>query len=170
MNRQQLEHLIRAAADIADDEEIIVVGSQSILGAYPDAPAPLRMSDEADLFPKNYPERAAVIDGAIGELSMFHDTFHYYAQGVGPETALLSTGWRDRLVPVRTRGVVGWCLEPHDLVASKLLAARDKDVAFARVALDSGLVHREVVHERITGTPTDDARLARALALLSQLT
>lgn len=169
MNRQQLEHLIRAAADIADDEEIIVVGSQSILGAYPDAPAPLCVSDEADVFPKNHPDRAAVIDGAIGELSMFHETFRYYAQGVGPETALLSTGWRDRLVPVRTRGVVGWCLEPHDLVASKLLAARDKDVAFARVAIENGLVEREVVHERIARTPTDDARRARALALLSAL-
>jgi hypothetical protein len=47
MNRAQLEHLIRAAATIADDDEIVIVGSQSILGQYPDAPADLLESMEA---------------------------------------------------------------------------------------------------------------------------
>lgn len=41
MRREQLEHLIRAAATIADDDEIVVIGSQAILGAFPDAPAEL---------------------------------------------------------------------------------------------------------------------------------
>jgi hypothetical protein len=31
MRRVDLEHLIRAAADIANDDEIIVIGSQAIL-------------------------------------------------------------------------------------------------------------------------------------------
>ena len=35
--------------------------------------------------------------GAIGESSMFHDTFGYYAQGVLETTAVLPTGWRARL-------------------------------------------------------------------------
>ena len=30
MNRTQLEHLIRAASQIADDPEIVVIGSQAI--------------------------------------------------------------------------------------------------------------------------------------------
>ena len=37
MNRQQLEHIIRAAADISDDDEIVIVGSQAILGQFPTA-------------------------------------------------------------------------------------------------------------------------------------
>jgi hypothetical protein len=32
MTRSQLEHLIRAAAVIADDDELIIIGSQAILG------------------------------------------------------------------------------------------------------------------------------------------
>ena len=44
MNRRQLEHLIRAASTIAEDDEIIVVGSQAILGTYPEAPAELLVS------------------------------------------------------------------------------------------------------------------------------
>ena len=33
MRREQLEHLIRACADLVDDDDIVVVGSQAILGA-----------------------------------------------------------------------------------------------------------------------------------------
>ena len=50
MKRSELEHLIRAAGSIADDTEIVVVGSQSILGQYPDAPASLLVSAEAECF------------------------------------------------------------------------------------------------------------------------
>lgn len=49
MNRAQLEHVIRAAATIAGDDEIVVIGSQAILGQFPDAPAELVVSkDVAD--------------------------------------------------------------------------------------------------------------------------
>jgi hypothetical protein len=58
MTRAELEHLVRAAAEIASDDELVVIGSQAILGQFPDAPASLRVSVEADLFPKNHPERA----------------------------------------------------------------------------------------------------------------
>jgi hypothetical protein len=74
MKRRDLEHVIRAAADIADDDEIIVIGSQAILGQFPDAPVELCVSAEADVYPKNRPERWELVDGSIGELSPFHDT------------------------------------------------------------------------------------------------
>lgn len=133
MKLEQLEHIIRAAAVIADDDELIIIGSQAILGAYPAAPGELLVSDEADLYPKNHPERADLIDGSIGELSPFHETFGYYAQGVAPDTALLPSGWEQRLVAIRssaTRGATGWCLHPHDLALAKLAAGRDKDLRF----------------------------------------
>jgi hypothetical protein len=110
MKRSELKHVIRAAATIADDDEIVVVGSQAILGQFPSPPAELCVSNEADVYPKNHPERADLIDGSIGELSPFHDTFGYYAQGVGETTAVLPDGWRTRLVRLQspgTRGAVG---------------------------------------------------------------
>ena len=86
---------------------------------------------------------ADLIDGAIGESSMFHDTFGYYAQGVVETTAVLPTGWRARLVrfeTAATRGVIAWCLELHDLWVSKAVAGRPKDIEFCQALLDGALV------------------------------
>jgi hypothetical protein len=159
MKRRDLEHLIRASADIADDDEIVVIGSQAILGQYPDAPPELCISTEADVYPKNLPERADLIDGSIGEGSPFHETYGYYAQGVGPTTAVLPAGWEGRLVAVRnanTRDATGWCLEAHDLVLSKYVASRDKDDRFVRAALAHRLVRADVLLERLPAMPLDD--------------
>lgn len=152
MTRQQLEHVIRAAATIANDDEIIVVGSQAILGQFPRPPEELTVSVEADVYPKNHPERADLIDGSIGELSPFHEMYGYYAQGVGPETATLPRGWEGRLVALEgpvLRGARGLCLEVHDLLLSKYVAGRDKDLRFSRAAVAHGLVQRATLEERL---------------------
>jgi hypothetical protein len=149
MNRLQLEHVIRAAATISEDDEIVIVGSQAILGRYPDAPEELCLSADADVYPRNHPDRADLIDGSIGELSPFHETYGYYAQGVGPKTAVLPAGWEQRLVKVETEAGAGLCLEPHDLVVSKYAAAREKDRDYVRAALRHGLVKRETLLERL---------------------
>jgi hypothetical protein len=110
MTRAQLEHLIRAAAGVTEDDSFLIIGSQSILGAYPDAPSELLVSMEADLAPRQHPERWALLDGSLGEGSPFHETFGYYAQGVEETTATLPDGWRNRLIPVygpATRGASG---------------------------------------------------------------
>jgi hypothetical protein len=152
VTRAQLEHVIRAAATIAQDDEIVVIGSQAVLGQFPDAPDALTVSNEADVYPKNHPERSDLVDGSIGELSPFHDTFGYYAQGVGPETAVLPPGWEARLVVVEnenTRGARGLCLEIHDLVLSKYVAGREKDKRFTRAAVAHSLVTRPMLTERL---------------------
>lgn len=38
MTRAQLEHIVRAAGSITDESVILVLGSQSILGAFPARP------------------------------------------------------------------------------------------------------------------------------------
>jgi hypothetical protein len=158
MTRAELEHVIRAAADIASDDDIVVIGSQAILGAFPEAPAALRVSVEADLFPLHHPDRADLIDGSIGEGSPFHAAYGYYAQGVSETTAVLPSGWRDRLVPIRnenTRGVTGWCLEVHDLVLAKAVAGREKDRAFLREAMRHGLLDRATLQARLAVLPAE---------------
>jgi len=152
VTRAELEHAIRAACDIAQDDSLYVFGSQAILGEHPDAPARLRQSAEVDVAPVSRPDRADAIDGAIGELSQFHETHGFYVHGLSIEAATLPGGWRDRLVVVRgpnTFGKTGLCLESHDLAASKLAAFRDKDRDFVRVLLVEKLIRGGVLRERI---------------------
>ena len=52
MRRSDLEHLIRANGAIADDGELIIIGSQSILGQFPNAPTRLCISMEMDVSQK----------------------------------------------------------------------------------------------------------------------
>jgi hypothetical protein len=153
LTRAQLEHAIRAACDVSGDTEVWVFGSQSILGEHPDAPEALRQSLEADIAPKNLPERVTYIDAALGELSLFHETHDFYVHGVPIESAVLPDAWEFRTYRLQnqnTREFIGYCLEGHDLAASKLAAFRDKDRDFVRVLLAEGLIQAAVLLERIT--------------------
>lgn len=170
MQRHELEHLIRAASAITNDYEVVVVGSQSILGAVPNPPDSLTVSMEADIYPANMPELADLIDGAIGEGSPFHERFGYYAQGVGPETAVLPEGWQGRLVRLQNQNTdlkVGLCLDPSDLCAAKLAAGRDKDWVFVREALKHGIVSAETLVTRVRALPVGPGQQDRLLAWVS---
>lgn len=167
MKRSELEHLIRAAGSIADDTAIVVIGSQSILGQFPDAPPSLLVSAEADIFPLNRPELADLIDGSIGEGSPFHELYGYYAQGVDEKTATLPQGWRDRLVQIsnaNTRGVAGLCLEVHDLAVSKYVAGRERDREFTRELAKQRMTRREtlIARERETDLSAEMRKLVKA--------
>ena len=154
--------MIRAAASVAEDDDIVIVGSQAILGQYPEAPESLLVSREADVFPRNHPERGDEIDGSLGDGSYFDSAYGYYAHAVGPETAVAPTGWEQRLIPIRnenTGGATGWCLEAHDLVLSKCVAGRERDWEFAEEALRHGLVDRDELRRRLDDLPVAWERL-----------
>ena len=155
MKRSDLEHLIRASGAIADDDELIIIGSQSILGQFPDAPIILLVSMEADIFPKNKPTLSELVDGSIGEGSFFHEQYGYYAQGVGPETAVLPQGWEERLVSINNahaNGVTGLCLEVHDLAISKYIAGRPKDLNFTRELAKHAMTDQKILHISLRAT------------------
>lgn len=171
MRRSDLEHLIRAAGRVADEPELVIIGSQSILGQFPNAPAALVRSMEADLYPLSRPERADNIDGAIGEGSQFHRTHGYYAQGVGPDTATLPKGWRRRLVRIEnpnTEGYAGLCLEVHDLAISKYVAGREKDREFTRELAHHGMTRRTTLLDRLADTKLDAAAMRMVKARINR--
>ncbi len=151
MTRAQLEHVIRAAATIANQRALVVVGSQAILASHPRPPRELVESMEVDLYPLDDPGLAELIDGTIGEGSPFHETFGYYAHGVGPETATLPADWLQRAVVVTGPGTAGaeaFCPCTEDVLLSKLAAGRDKDLDFVRVALEAGVTTPDALRAR----------------------
>jgi hypothetical protein len=166
MNRAELEHIIRAASGITGEPELMIVGSQAVLAQFPEASAALLASMEADVYPRHRPDLSIQIDGAIGERSLFHETFGYYAHGVDETTATLPPGWQGRLVPIHnenTGGATGWCLEVHDLAASKLAAGRQKDLDFVRLLLREKMVATDTLASRAEALPlpTDRRDLVR---------
>ena len=56
---------------------------------FPHAPEARLVSIEADTYPRQAPAKSDFIDGAIGELSMFQQTFGYCAHGVDETIATL---------------------------------------------------------------------------------
>ena len=153
MTREQLEHAIRAACDIANEASVVVFGSQAVLGQHPDASPLLRQSIEADIAPGSNDAGAADrIDGALGEDSAFHATHGFYVHGLTIEAAILPRGWERRTVAVDGRGAekaIGRCIEAHDLAASKLAAFREKDRDFVRTLLAEGVVNARKLRLRI---------------------
>jgi hypothetical protein len=175
VNFDAFAHVIRAAADVSRDD-LVVIGSQAILGQFPDAPAALLVSSELDVYPKNHPERADLIDGALGDGSPFHERFGYFAHGIGPETAIAPAAWGDRLVRIAVPGrkhagvvVTAWCMEAHDLMLAKLAAGRPHDLEFVAGAITARLVTSHVLRQRAETMPISHrdavaARLERVLA------
>ncbi len=108
MRRDQLEHAIRTACQVIKAPDVIVVGSQSILGTYreEELPAAATMSVEVDVLPiaetnEEIAQLADLIEGVAGELSPFEQRHGYSIDGVDLETSALPEGWRDRLVRVQ---------------------------------------------------------------------
>ena len=167
MTRDQLEHAIRAACEVAGDTEVWVFGSQAILGEHPDAPKSVCASIEVDIQPKNHPEKVDEVDGALGELSPFNRAFGFYVHGVSLDAATLPPDWQSRVVPVKdevgTRGKTGWCVEAHDLAASKLVAYREKDRDFVRTLLQDGLIQGAILRKRTAALDMDEERRTRLM-------
>lgn len=172
MNRQQLAHILRAACDITGDRDVLVIGSQSILGTYDedDLPPAATASMEVDIAFLDDPDRSKAddVEGAIGEMSSFHQHNGVYAEGVHIETALyLPPGWRDRLISWSLQSsepADPHFLDPHDLAISKLGAAREKDLSFVDALIRNGLLKVEILRERASLLPEEHDLVRRTIS------
>lgn len=171
MKREELEHIIRASADVTDQYEFVIIGSQSILGPVPHPPAVFTVSAEADIYPLHAPELSDLIEGALGEASPFQEANGYYAQGVGPETAILPADWLKRVHRVQnanTNDRVAYCLDLCDLFLSKAAAGREKDREFCIAMLQHAFVTQSEVLALIRTMPLDDEEKTRLRATINR--
>lgn len=165
MRRDQLEHAIRTACQIIGHCEVIVVGSQSILGTFREdqLPADATMSIEVDILPiaddnDETVRLADSIEGVAGEFSPFEALHGFSIDRVDLQTSALPEGWRDRLVKVQNVNTAapsgepqftGWCLNKEDLCVAKLCALREKDRNFVAALVTAGLVDVPTILARL---------------------
>jgi hypothetical protein len=169
MNRKQFEHVLRAVSFIAGDPEVLVIGSQSILGSYSENELPVEatgsMEVDTAFFSDDEEEtKSGTVDATIGELSQFHHEFGYYPQGVSVNTGVFPVGWRERLVVYKVAGsppTRALCLEPHDCVLAKLVRFEEKDYKFAGALVREGLVNLDILAERAASIPAHPAVIER---------
>ncbi len=163
MRIEQLEHILRASAELCEEIDFVVVGSQAILGEHPEVTEEVVIrSIECDLYPAFAPQKSELLN-AIGELSPFHAAFGYYADGVDEATSIFPEGWKERRIPVHARTlrgveVRGWCPETHDLAVAKIIAGRPKDVEYCRALVRLGYISRERLVERLADTRISSAQ------------
>ncbi|MFN2427203.1 MAG: DUF6036 family nucleotidyltransferase [Candidatus Binatia bacterium] len=150
--------------------EVLVIGSQAAHASLDKLFPAINRSIETDVAALNDKDgrMADLIDGSIGEASLFQETHGYYAQGVEPKTAVLPTGWKKRLVTfssAETNGVTAYCLELHDLWISKAMAGRPKDREFCAELLKRRCVDHRTLERRlkmVKGQPAQKIAAARS--------
>ena len=169
MQADELRDLARRAANVTGYRAILVLGSQAVHGALPDADPPsiTTMSEEADLAVVNdlSGDTPHQIEAHFGMGSPYHRHFGVYADGISLTEVNLPVGWEGR---VRTEEVhdrnddnpVSLLFpEIHDLCASKLTVAvtggfgRRSDRDFVAALIEAGLVDTELLSQRIEQLP-----------------
>jgi hypothetical protein len=170
MKKSQLEHILRAASRIVEENEFIIIGSQSLHGKYPDIADDILVSREVDLLVKKSVAKTEFLN-VIGMDSPFHEEFGYYADPVDANTAVLPKNWRNRLVHLKLeqQELKVYCLEPHDLAIAKLAAGREKDQVFICALLRMDLLKAETLALRLKETKVPPERMRAMEHLLGKL-
>jgi hypothetical protein len=167
MRRDQLEHAIRTACQIAGLTEVIVVGSQAILGIHRRRAAARCHQIVGNRHPahrgrqrRNHPSRRRYRRGRRRILTLC-PTPWLSIDGVDLQTSALPDGWRERLVKVQNQNTpgpsgepqfIGLCLDKEDLCVAKLCAFREKDPP-SRALITAELVDPAVIAARLTAVP-----------------
>lgn len=165
MYRHQLQHVILEIGRRFDIREFHIIGSAAILAVIPDPPVgTLTATRDVDVIPPGMDERLADrISFVLGEASDFDSEYGYHAQGVSCGTpAFAPRDWMTRAIPIQVENITAWCMEPTDLVLSKLGAGREKDIDFSRAAVQLGLVTENGLIDRLTNVDAP-AELVRVI-------
>lgn len=149
MKKHELKTALKAAARLAREQEFIIIGSQAVHAQYRRPPAEVLLSQECDLYPRTHPEAATLLDRELGRNSAFARKHGFYVDVVTPEIATLPEGWERRLKHFRVGAITAFCLEIHDLLASKLAAGRLKDLELAGAILKLRLASVRTLRARI---------------------
>lgn len=165
MEVNKVDHILRAAGAATGQKRFVLIGSAAIFAWETIVPPDMAMTREVDLFaydvdPTTAESIAFELDGSLGQASQFDETYGYYCDGVGPDTAILPTDWESRAkdyVSAATEGVTAIVPHPDDIALAKLCAGREKDIAWLRAAVRAGIADLSNIRARIARLPNNRA-------------
>jgi Nucleotidyltransferase of unknown function (DUF6036) len=164
---------LRAVANITDHTTFVIVGSAAVIARLRgQLPGAMMLTPEVDIFAagvENPEALSDLIDGSIGQDSIFHRTFGYYADGVSPETSKMPSDWRQRAIECRSPEaprVTAVIPEENDIALAKLAAWRDKDIEWLKEGVIRGMLSLEKMEERIPLMPVLREQLQERVEIL----
>lgn len=169
MKKHELKIALKAAARVAREREFFIIGSQAVHAHCRRPPAEVLLSQECDLYPRTHPQAAVLLDRELGRNSAFARKHGFYVDIVSPEIATLPEGWETRVKHFRVGPITAFCLEIHDLLASKLAAGRLKDLELAGAILKLNLARIRILRARISKLVPVSAREQARSCLTSVL-
>jgi hypothetical protein len=145
LRRSDIDHILRAAAVLTGHARFVMVGTGAVIATARHIPVAMMLTKEIDIYADGVPDTEALsdlIDGSIGRDSLFDRTFGYYGDGVSARTAVMPIDWRTRASEYVTPDglATATCPSADDIAIAKLCAWREKDQAWLREALRSGIV------------------------------
>ena len=185
---EDLVETVKAIARLFKADKVFIIGSQSILLSWPDAPVILRTSGEIDAYPDNAkiwevmqkqldpddaPEASEEINALFGEGSQFHREHGFYIDGVDDTTARLPADWNTRAisktVDVDGRNVFAVAPCPEDVIVSKLARLSEKDKQFVEAYHAARPLDPDLLITRINATELEAALQDRAKDFVGRL-
>lgn len=147
---------MREAVRITGEREYFLIGSQAVHAATRRPPGEVLLSQECDLYPRNFVHAAQLLHSQLGRGSAFARRNGFFVDVVTPEIASLPEGWMKRLKPLRLGNGTAYCLDIHDLLVSKLAAGRIKDLEFAGAILKRKIANVSSLRRRINQLPESE--------------
>lgn len=148
-------HTIRAVRNVIKDDarirkvhdtkNLLVIGSQAVLGHMLDKDFDFQFDEsiEIDITPLPDDEYLSdLIDGTLGEMSLFHETHSYYVHGINSFTAIMPEGWKDRLLPIPIEDYTVYFPSLEDIAISKYVSHREKDMRFIKKMWQEDLLNK----------------------------
>lgn len=185
---EDLVETVKAIARLFETDKVFIIGSQSILLSWPDAPIILRTSGEIDAYPENAriweithkdldpdfpPEASEEINAFFGEGSDFHRNHGFYIDGVDENTARLPADWNTRAiykpVDVDGRPVLAVAPCPEDIIVSKLARLSDKDKEFVEAYHAARPLDLDLIVQRIKATTLEPELQQQAIGFVTHL-
>ena len=177
MRINNVDHILRAAGEVTGQTRFVLIGSAAVIAWQRVVPPEMAMTREVDLFAMDAEDIDATseeLDGSLGQGSSFDETFGYYCDGVGAETAILPTDWMSRAMTYQSPdapGITAIIPEPDDIALAKLCAWRPKDIDWLVAAASSAIINLDAMRARLGTMPAragDIRTLADRLLALNE--
>lgn len=164
MTLDQVFELLKRARDLSRHREMVIVGSNAVLGKEGTTwiPADMTLSLNCGTYLKADPGRTGDLVKALGEGSPFHREFGFYLDPVSPNLPTLPEQWEARLIPIERDNVCAWFLDPDDTAVSKYARGEDRDIRWIRAGLSASILSIDRIKRLFPKTMFLDAAEERA--------